>query len=76
MFMSGKTLSSRIKKSFGVGFNDLLNQRLIAGGKSLLNSGENVTETAYSLGFKEPNHFTAFFKKHTGITPSAYSHSV
>ena len=73
MFMSAKTLSSKIKKSFGVGFNDLLNQRLIARSKSLLHAGENVTETAYSLGFKEPNHFSAFFKKHTGQTPSVFN---
>lgn len=76
MYMSGKTLSAKIKKSYGIGFNDLLNQRLISKGKTLLTAGENVTETAYSLGFREPNHFSAFFKKHTGLTPSAYTLSV
>lgn len=73
MYLSVKGLSHKIRSSFGVSFNELMNQRLLSNGKQLLQSGETVKETAFALGFKEPNHFSAFFKMHTGINPSGYS---
>lgn len=38
----------------------------------LLLSGQSVTQTAYSLGFDYPQHFTRMFKKHFGLTPTQY----
>jgi len=32
----------------------------------------SLSEIAYSLGFKYPQHFTRLFKQHMGITPSEY----
>ena len=31
----------------------------------------NVAEISYSLGFEEPAHFSNFFRKRAGTTPSA-----
>jgi AraC-like DNA-binding protein len=31
----------------------------------------NVAEIGYSLGFAQPSHFTAFFKKLTRATPTS-----
>ncbi|MCE7997037.1 MAG: AraC family transcriptional regulator [Roseivirga sp.] len=75
MYLSVKSLSAKIRSSFGTSFNELMNQRLLLSGKQLLASGESVKETAYALGFKEPNHFSAFFKTQTGASPSGYFHS-
>lgn len=68
--MSVKSLAQKVKTSFGVGFQTLMNERLLSAARELIDAGESVTEIAYSLGFKEPNHFSAFFKKHTGFSPT------
>lgn len=75
MYLSVKSLSTKIRSSFGTSFNELMSQRLISSGKQLLESGETVKETAFALGFKEPNHFSTFFKSQVGISPSSYLHS-
>ena len=43
--------------------------------KSLLMQGHNINETSRLLGFDFPHHFTRFFKRITGLTPSEYSQS-
>lgn len=40
--------------------------------KSLLMNGHNISETSHLLGFDYPHHFTRFFKRMTGITPSVF----
>jgi AraC-like DNA-binding protein len=46
---------------------------MIREAKALLkHTGWNVAEIAYCLGFEEPAHFHHFFKKQTGITPTAF----
>ena len=34
--------------------------------------GKSVSEIAYELGFKYPQHFTRLFKQKTGHTPNEY----
>lgn len=38
----------------------------------LANSDLTVNEVAYNLGFEYPQHFTRFFKKNTGMSPSEF----
>ncbi|MBO5592970.1 MAG: AraC family transcriptional regulator [Prevotella sp.] len=45
---------------------------LIDRAKSMMVSGLTVTQVADALGFEYPQHFTRFFKKHTGMQPSKY----
>ncbi len=40
--------------------------------QQLLMSGATISETAESLGFDYPQHFTRQFKKHFGVTPSEF----
>lgn len=70
--LSTKALSKKIKLRLGVSFHRLLSELLINEALNLLNQGVSITESAYSLGFQEANHFTTFFKNHTGQTPSNY----
>jgi len=37
-----------------------------------LDTNKSVSEIAYELGFKYPQHFTRAFKKNTGYTPNEY----
>jgi AraC family transcriptional activator of pobA len=40
--------------------------------EKVLDLGRSVSEIAYDLGFKYPQHFTRVFKKYTGSTPLDY----
>lgn len=57
---TGKTTTARIA------------ERLAGEAKALLRHTDwNIAEVGYSLGFDEPAHFNYFFKKQTGLAPSA-----
>lgn len=45
---------------------------LIDRAKSLMVGGMSVSQVADDLGFEYPQHFTRYFKKHEGMTPSQY----
>jgi len=38
----------------------------------MINNEKSISEIAYDLGFKYPQHFTRMFKKETGYTPNEY----
>ena len=40
--------------------------------EKILDTNKSVSEIAYELGFKYPQHFTRAFKKNTGYTPNEY----
>ena len=48
-------------------------RRRVERARELLAAGENVTETARAAGYDDPLEFSRFFKKHTGLSPSAYA---
>lgn len=41
-----------------------------------LAEGDNVKETAFKIGLKDPFHFSRLFKSYIGTTPKAYAQSV
>lgn len=70
---SPSNLHRRIQKSSGKTVQNLQQERLLKEAKRLLiTSGASVSEITYELGFKEPAHFTNWFKKQMGITPTEY----
>jgi AraC-like DNA-binding protein len=38
----------------------------------IFDSSKSISEIAYELGFKYPQHFTRMFKKNTGLSPIEY----
>ncbi|MFA6644651.1 MAG: helix-turn-helix domain-containing protein, partial [Bacteroidales bacterium] len=40
--------------------------------KRLLDADKSISEIAYELGFRYPQHFTRLFKQRTGLTPNEY----
>jgi len=70
--MSLKTFSRKLENQFQTSFSHLIQERLIHEAISRMKEKQAIYGIAFELGFKEPNHFTAFFKKHTGKTPSQF----
>jgi AraC-like DNA-binding protein len=47
-------------------------RRLDAARQRLVSEDTPLKEIAFALGFRHPPHFTAWFKRHTGMTPTAF----
>ena len=72
LYMSTKTLTRKVNQKMQTSLNDLIKEKRIGEAKKLLNQKNSITDVAYELGFKEPNHFSMFFKNYTGNTPSQF----
>jgi signal transduction histidine kinase/DNA-binding response OmpR family regulator/ligand-binding sensor domain-containing protein len=48
--------------------------RLKRAAQLLKESGMTITEIAYSVGFKDPSHFSKLFKKQFGVSPKVFVH--
>lgn len=68
-----RTLEKAFKESEETTPYIWMNNRLVLEIKRLLMYKDfHINEIAYKLGFKEPAHFTKFFKQHTNLTPSQF----
>lgn len=72
MHMSIKTLIRKTNEKFFSTAGRLIRNELYNSAKDLLHQGIPVNEVADELGFKEPNHFSAFFKSVSKQTPSSF----
>lgn len=62
-----------VKTETGRTAKDFINDRLLTAAKELLsNDSLSVSQISEMLGFDYPQHFTRFFKQHTGMTPKEY----
>ena len=73
LFKSPKTLSNLFPKYSEKSPIMVINDRIILEAKRLLLYSEYSTnEIASELGYKDPGHFSKFFKKHEGVSPSVF----
>lgn len=75
--LSANYFGDLIKKETGKSANDYIHLKLINAAKAkIIEDNKSVSEIAYELGFKYPQHFTRLFKQHVGITPLEYRSSM
>lgn len=75
--LSANYFGDLIKKETGKSANEYIHLKLIDVAKEkIFNANKSVSEIAYELGFKYPQHFTRVFKQHTGVTPQEYRSSM
>lgn len=67
-----KTLNEQVRKHIGKSTSEVIYDQIILEAKRLLLLGLSAKETAYDLGFEDPAHFSKFFKKQVGESPSTF----
>jgi AraC-like DNA-binding protein len=79
MNISPAHLSQIINELFHQHFTDFLNKYRIEESKAILQKNEqrwNISEIALESGFNSKSTFNSAFKKHTGITPKEFKHTM
>lgn len=73
LFLSPNYLGDLLKKETGKSALEHIQLKLIEVAKEkIYDSNKSISEIAYELGFKYPQHFTRMFKKNTGLSPNEY----
>ena len=74
--LSPDHLNRIIKTAIGKTVKDYIQSRIITEAKRLIYFSDlSQKEIGFELGFDEPANFSAFFKKCTGLSPSAFKQS-
>ncbi|MGX5857360.1 helix-turn-helix domain-containing protein [Dyadobacter jiangsuensis] len=73
LHLSANYFGDLIKKETGKTPTEYIHLKVIALAKQkILDPAKSISEIAFELGFKYPQHFTRFFKKTTGLAPNDY----
>ncbi len=73
LYISPDHLNRTFKAKTGKTAKEYIQSRIITEAKRLLYFADLTNkEIAYELGFNEPANFSAFFKKHTQLSPSHF----
>jgi len=73
LFISPNYLGDLLKKETGKSAQEHIQLRMIEVAKEkIFDSEKSISEIAYELGFKHPQHFTRMFKKNTGYSPNEF----
>ncbi|SHL41890.1 Helix-turn-helix domain-containing protein [Chishuiella changwenlii] len=71
--LSANYFGDIIKKDISFSAQEYIQSKIIEVSKELiLNPEKTITEVAYELGFKYPQHFMRLFKKKVGVSPLTY----
>ncbi len=73
LFLSPNYLGDLLKKETGKSALEHIQLKLIDVAKEkIYDSSKPISEIAYELGFKYPQHFTRMFKRNTGFSPNEF----
>ena len=73
LHLSTNYFGDLVKKETGKSAQDYIQLKLIAKAKEkIFEPDKSVSQIAYELGFKYPQHFTRLFKQRVGYTPNEY----
>ncbi len=71
--LSANYFGDLIKKETGKTAQEYIQSKVIEVAKErIFDNNKSISEVAYNLGFKYPQHFTRLFKQKTGVTPVEY----
>lgn len=71
--LSANYFGDLIKKETGMTALEYIQTKVIDVAKErIFDIDMSISEIAYELGFKYPQHFTRLFKQKTGVTPLEY----
>lgn len=77
LFLSANYLGDLIKKDTGKTAQEHIQTKLIDIAKErVFDPSKSVSEIAYELGFKYPQHFSRLFKKCVGCSPNEYRSAI
>ena len=75
--LSANYFGDLIKKETGKSAHEFIQLKLIDVAKERIHdASKSLSEIAYGLGFKYPQHFTRVFKQQVGVTPMEYRSSI
>jgi AraC family transcriptional regulator, transcriptional activator of pobA len=73
LHLSANYFGELIKKETGKTAQEYIQAKIIDVAKQkIFEADKSVSEIAYELGFKYPQHFSRLFKQHVGYTPNEY----
>lgn len=73
LHLSANYFGDLIKKETGKSAQEYIQHKIIDIAKEkIFNNTKTISEIAYELGFKYPQHFTRLFKQRVGHTPNGY----
>jgi AraC-like DNA-binding protein len=73
LFLSPNYLGDLLKKETGKSAQEHIQLKLIDTAKEkIYDTSKSISEIAFELGFKHPQHFTRMFKKSTGLSPNEF----
>ncbi|MDB6006300.1 MAG: hypothetical protein JWR15_3287 [Prosthecobacter sp.] len=62
-----------LQQHLGIGLRTFMERRrLDVARERIVADHDTLKEIAFALGFRHASHFTAWFRRHTGVSPSAY----
>ncbi len=73
LHLSANYFGDLLKKETGKSAIDFIHSQLLEVAKEkVLDTTKSISEVAYELGFKYPQHFTRLFKQKVGMNPNEY----
>jgi len=73
LHLSANYFGDLIKKETGKSAQEYIQEKVIDVAKQrIFNVDKSISEVAYELGFKYPQHFTRLFKQRVGVAPNEY----